>query len=45
MSTSETQSGETARTGSRRPRADADLSSERGKNLALMLLAMTQFVV
>jgi EmrB/QacA subfamily drug resistance transporter len=31
--------------GSRSPRATADLSSQRGKNLALMLLAMTQFVV
>jgi len=30
---------------SRLPRAAADLSSARGKNLALMLLAMTQFVV
>jgi EmrB/QacA subfamily drug resistance transporter len=30
---------------SRSPRAAADLSSQRGKNLALMLLAMTQFVV
>src|SRR5665213_1722167 len=29
----------------RTPRAAADLSSARGKNLALMLLAMTQFVV
>src|ERR1700731_1526938 len=48
MSTTETQltqSGEAARIGSRRPRAAADLSSQRGKNLALMLLAMTQFVV
>src|ERR1700736_1302515 len=45
MSTTETQSGETTRTGSRTHRAAADLSSQRGKNLALMLLAMTQFVV
>src|SRR6202453_3499417 len=30
---------------SRSPRAAADLSSQRGKNLALMLLAMTQCVV
>src|SRR5712672_1316718 len=45
MSTSETQSGETALVASRSPRATADLSSSRGKNLALMLLAMTQFVV
>src|SRR5258707_6741626 len=34
-----------ARIGSRAPRATADLSSQRGKNLALLLLAMTQFVV
>ena len=34
-----------ARMGSRSPRATADLSSQRGRNLALMLLAMTQFVV
>src|ERR1700736_1918281 len=45
MSTTETQSGEATRIGSRSPRATADLSSQRGKNLALMLLAMTQFVV
>ncbi len=45
MSTTETQSGEATRTGSRTRRAAADLSSQRGKNLALMLLAMTQFVV
>jgi EmrB/QacA subfamily drug resistance transporter len=44
MSTTETQYGETTRIGSRTRRA-ADLSSQRGKNLALMLLAMTQFVV
>src|SRR3979411_733214 len=37
--------GGVARKGSRSPRAAADLSSQRGKNLALMLLAMTQFVV
>src|ERR1700689_1698157 len=30
---------------SRSPRAAADLSSQRGKNLALMLLAMTQVVI
>src|SRR6202165_5853511 len=34
-----------AKMGSRSPRAAADLSSARGRNLALMLLAMTQFVV
>src|SRR5271167_2389567 len=45
MSTIETQTGETARSGSRPRRAAADLSSQRGKNLALALLAMTQFVV
>src|SRR5450432_230973 len=45
MSTTETQHGETTRFGSRPRRAAADLSSQRGKNLALMLLAMTQFVV
>src|SRR3982074_1427097 len=45
MSATETQSGKAARIGSRTPRAAADLSSQRGKNLALMLLAMTQFVV
>jgi EmrB/QacA subfamily drug resistance transporter len=37
--------GGTAMTASRSPRAAADLGSSRGKNLALMLLAMTQFVV
>jgi sugar phosphate permease len=41
----ETQPGEATRIGSRTSRAAADLSSQRGKNLALMLLAMTQFVV
>ena len=41
----ETQPGEATRIGSRTRRAAADLSSPRGKNLALMLLAMTQFVV
>src|ERR1700719_2088495 len=35
----------TARMGGQAARATADLSSQRGKNLALMLLAMTQFVV
>src|SRR5271155_1322286 len=45
MSTTETQDGETGRIGSRTRRAAADLSSQRGKNLALVLLAMTQFVV
>src|ERR1700676_4206388 len=45
MSTTETQSGEATRIGSRTRRGAADLSSRRGKNLALMLLAMTQFVV
>src|ERR1700686_3851740 len=45
MSITETQSGEATRIGSRTRRAVADLSSQRGKNLALMLLAMTQFVV
>src|SRR3984885_768863 len=29
----------------RSPRATADLSSQRGKDLALVLLAMTQFVI
>ena len=37
--------GGSAMTAPRPPRAAADLSSSRGKNLALMLLAMTQFVV
>src|SRR3981081_4377624 len=45
MSTTETQSGEATRIGSRTRRLAADLSSQRGTNLALMLLAMTQFVV
>src|SRR5271167_3232085 len=45
MSTIETPSGEATRIGSRPRRAAADLTSQRGKNLALMLLAMTQFVV
>src|SRR5438876_308832 len=45
MTTTETQSGATASIGLRSRRAAADLSSSRGKNLALMLLAMTQFVV
>src|SRR6202451_2023034 len=45
MSTIETQSAEAPRSGSRTRRTAADLSSQRGKNLALMLLAMTQFVV
>src|SRR3982074_3005393 len=45
MSTTETQSGEATRIGSRPPRAAADLSSQRGKSLALVLLAMTQFVI
>ncbi len=45
MSTTETQSGGTSTVGSAPRRAAADLSSQRGKNLALMLLAMTQFVV
>src|SRR5437588_2953363 len=46
MTTStKTQSGRAASIGSRLPRAAADMSSQRGKNLALMLLAMTQFVV
>src|SRR6202162_4867106 len=48
MSTTETQYGETTSIGPRTPRArgaPADLTSQRGKNLALMLLAMTQFVV
>src|ERR1700693_445513 len=48
MSTTETQYGETTSIGPRTPRArgaPADLGSQRGKNLALMLLAMTQFVV
>src|SRR5438876_7651330 len=45
MTTTETQSGATASIGLRSRRAAADLSSSRGKNLALMLLAMTQFVI
>src|SRR5271170_2760577 len=45
MSTSDTQSGGTATMGARPRRAAADLSSQRGKNLALLLLAMAQFVV
>src|SRR6202453_1571316 len=45
MSTTETQPGEATRSGSRTRRAAADLSSKRGKKLALMLLEMTQFVV
>ncbi|HEV2944819.1 MAG TPA: MFS transporter [Solirubrobacteraceae bacterium] len=45
MATSIKQLRGAARMGSRSPRATADLSSQRGKNLALMLLAMTQFVV
>src|SRR5271165_995693 len=44
MTTTDTQHGGPAM--SLRPRrAAADLTSQRGKNLALMLLAMTQFVV
>src|SRR6266566_2370557 len=39
------QPGGAALIASRSPRPAADLSSSRGKNLALMLLAMTQFVV
>ncbi len=45
MSTTETQSGGTATMAVRSRRAAADLTSQRGKNLALMLLAMTQFVI
>ena len=45
MTTTETQTGGTATMGLRSRRAAADLTSQRGKNLALMLLAMTQFVV
>ena len=46
MSTStKTQSVGAVSIGSRRRRPVADLSSQRGKNLALLLLAMTQFVV
>src|SRR6202035_4905958 len=41
----EDQTGGTAIVASGSPRVPADLSSSRGKNLALMLLAMTQFVV
>ena len=37
--------GGAAMMASRTPRAAADLSSKRGKDLALMLLAMTQFVI
>src|SRR6478609_4012220 len=39
------QSGRVKSIGSRAPRVAADMSSQRGKNLALALLAMTQFVV
>ena len=35
----------TATMASRAPRSAPDLSTQRGKNLALMLLAMTQFVI
>src|SRR6476659_7788287 len=45
MATSINQLRGAARMGSRSPRATADLSSQRGKNLALALLAMTQFVI
>src|SRR6476659_3122839 len=45
MATSINQLRGAARMGSRSPRATADLGSQRGKNLALTLLAMTQFVV
>src|ERR1700731_3819195 len=48
MSTTETQltqSGEAARIGSRRPRAASQLYTPRAKNFALLLLAMTQFVI
>jgi EmrB/QacA subfamily drug resistance transporter len=41
----ETQSGRATWIRRRAPRAAADLSTQRGKNLALLLLAMTQFVV
>src|SRR5271165_2456275 len=44
MATTETPPGGAAM-GLRSRRAAADLTSQRGKNLALMLLAMTQFVV
>src|SRR5271165_4200499 len=44
MTRTETQSGGTAMA-VRSRRAAADLTSQRGKNFALMLLAMTQFVV
>ncbi len=45
MSTTETQPGEAQDRLCVTRRAAADLTSQRGKNLALMLLAMTQFVV
>lgn len=43
MSTTETPDSTTM--ARRSPKATADLSSQRGKDLALMLLAMTQFVI
>ena len=43
MSTTEIPDSKT--TSRRSPRATADLSSKRGKDLALVLLAMTQFVI
>src|ERR1700686_389229 len=45
MSPIETQSGEATRIGSRTRRAAADLSSQRGKNPALLVLAVTEFVI
>src|SRR5271168_2105361 len=44
MTTTLQESG-TATVAPRVPRSAPDLSSQRGKNLALLLLAMTQFVV
>jgi EmrB/QacA subfamily drug resistance transporter len=43
--TTKTRSAVASMMASRPPRASADLSSQRGRDLALMLLAMTQFVI
>ena len=45
MTPTDTKSDGAATMTSRAPRSAPDLSSARGKNLALMLLAMTQFVI
>src|ERR1700683_3420817 len=45
MTTTKTEERSAATTALRAPRKDADLSTKRGKDLALVLLAMTQFVV